>query len=80
MISRQYHDGRESSQRCERIIGHAKKQVNVNKGLPSRRVGGMNRNTGRVAEWFKATVLKTVVGASPPWVRIPPLPPVRQKT
>jgi hypothetical protein len=21
---------------------------------------------GRVAEWFKATVLKTVVGASPP--------------
>jgi hypothetical protein len=23
-------------------------------------------NDGRVAEWFKATVLKTVVGASPP--------------
>jgi hypothetical protein len=31
--------------------------------------------TGRVAEWFKAAVLKTAVGASPPWVRIPPLPP-----
>ena len=31
---------------------------------------------GRVAEWFKAAVLKTAVGASPPWVRIPPLPPV----
>src|SRR5690606_10691692 len=30
---------------------------------------------GRVAEWFKAPVLKTGVGASPPWVRIPPLPP-----
>jgi hypothetical protein len=28
-----------------------------------------------VAEWFKAAVLKTAVGASPPWVRIPPLPP-----
>jgi hypothetical protein len=30
---------------------------------------------GRVAEWFKAAVLKTAVGASSPWVRIPPLPP-----
>jgi hypothetical protein len=30
---------------------------------------------GRVAEWFKAPVLKTGVGATPPWVRIPPLPP-----
>ena len=29
-----------------------------------------------MAEWFKAAVLKTAVGASPPWVRIPPLPPV----
>jgi hypothetical protein len=28
-----------------------------------------------VAEWFKAAVLKTAVGASLPWVRIPPLPP-----
>jgi hypothetical protein len=32
---------------------------------------------GKVAEWFKATVLKTVVGASPPWVRIPPFPPIK---
>ena len=31
--------------------------------------------SGRVAEWFKAAVLKTAVGATPPWVRIPPLPP-----
>jgi hypothetical protein len=31
---------------------------------------------GRVAEWLKAAVLKTAVGATPPWVRIPPLPPV----
>src|SRR5688572_23858272 len=30
---------------------------------------------GEVAEWFKAAVLKTAVGASPPWVRIPPSPP-----
>jgi hypothetical protein len=30
---------------------------------------------GRVAEWFKATVLKTVVRETVPWVRIPPLPP-----
>src|SRR5947199_12295 len=30
---------------------------------------------GRVAEWFKAAVLKTARGASPSWVRIPPLPP-----
>jgi hypothetical protein len=28
-----------------------------------------------VAEWFKAAVLKTARGASPSWVRIPPLPP-----
>jgi len=28
-----------------------------------------------VAEWFKATVLKTVVGVTSPWVRIPPFPP-----
>jgi hypothetical protein len=28
-----------------------------------------------VAEWFKAAVLKTAVGASLPWVRIPPHPP-----
>ena len=33
--------------------------------------------SGRVAEWFKAAVLKTAVGATPPWVRIPPLPPER---
>ena len=31
--------------------------------------------SGQVAEWFKATVLKTVVGGSSPWVRIPPCPP-----
>jgi hypothetical protein len=31
-------------------------------------------NAGRVAEWFKAAVLKTVVRESVPWVRIRPLP------
>jgi hypothetical protein len=30
---------------------------------------------GRMAERFKAAVLKTAVDASPPWVRIPLLPP-----
>jgi hypothetical protein len=33
------------------------------------------RVDGRVAEWFKAPVLKTGVPARVPWVRIPPLPP-----
>ena len=42
-----------------------------------------NRDTamawsGWVAEWFKAAVLKTAVGASSPWVRIPPCPPALQ--
>jgi hypothetical protein len=32
-------------------------------------------NSGQVAEWFKAAVLKTAVGGSSPWVRIPPCPP-----
>lgn len=31
---------------------------------------------GSVAEWFKALVLKTSVGGTLPWVRIPPLPPL----
>jgi hypothetical protein len=35
---------------------------------------------GRVAEWFKAPVLKTGVPARVPWVRIPPLPPVQNRT
>ena len=34
-----------------------------------------SRPPGRVAEWFKAAVLKTAVGGSLPWVRIPPRPP-----
>jgi hypothetical protein len=33
------------------------------------------KRAGWVAEWFKAAVLKTAVGASSPWVRIPPHPP-----
>src|SRR5262249_19241932 len=35
--------------------------------------------SGEVAEWFKAPVLKTGVGASLPWVRIPPSPPTTEK-
>src|SRR5690606_2061410 len=34
-----------------------------------------DRRHGEVAEWSNAAVSKTVVGASPPWVRIPPSPP-----
>ena len=34
-----------------------------------------SQKDGRVAEWFKAPVLKTGVPARVPWVRIPPLPP-----
>ena len=36
---------------------------------------GNTRRPGRVAEWFKAPVLKTGRGATLSWVRIPPLPP-----
>ena len=32
-----------------------------------------------MAEWFKASVLKTDVGVSLPWVRIPPLPPLQDR-
>ena len=35
--------------------------------------------TGGVAEWLNAPVLKTDVGESLPWVRIPPPPPQNQK-
>ena len=48
---------------------------NSNPRPPGQRQGPVNVGIGRVAEWFKAAVLKTAVGASPPWVRIPPLPP-----
>src|SRR5262245_65851139 len=34
-----------------------------------------DRKPGRVAEWFKAPVLKTGRGATLSWVRIPPRPP-----
>jgi rare lipoprotein A len=37
--------------------------------------GSLMRAAGRVAEWFKAAVLKTARGATLSWVRIPPLPP-----
>jgi hypothetical protein len=38
--------------------------------------GAIKSANGQVAEWFKAAVLKTAVGSRPPWVRIPPCPPV----
>ena len=36
-------------------------------------------DNGGVAEWLNAPVLKTDVGESLPWVRIPPPPPQNQK-
>ena len=38
--------------------------------------GCATKDFGSVAEWFMALVLKTSVGGTPPWVRIPPLPPI----
>ena len=43
--------------------------------LAAARPRAMGAGIGQVAEWFKAAVLKTAVGASSPWVRIPPCPP-----
>ena len=34
----------------------------------------------RWQSWFNAPVLKTDVGETPPWVRIPPSPPYTKKT
>src|SRR5579864_1699319 len=56
----------------------------IGEGLPASRSRplepGVSKRpcAGWVAEWFKAAVLKTAVGASPPWVRIPPHPPYQQ--
>ena len=35
-----------------------------------------NNSYGGVAEWLNAPVLKTGMGESPSWVRIPPPPPL----
>jgi hypothetical protein len=47
---------------------------------PARRPWPLPGSHGSVAEWFKALVLKTSVGGTPPWVRIPPLPPLAPET
>ena len=47
---------------------------NAPKGPPFRAT--MPALSGSVAEWFKAAVLKTAVGVSLPWVRIPLSPPL----
>jgi hypothetical protein len=44
--------------------------------LPNAAGAGMSASAGEMAEWFKAAVLKTAVGATPPWVRIPLSPPL----
>src|SRR4030095_17138850 len=48
--------------------------------VPSTTLSDSHSGTGRVAEWFKAPVLKTGVPARVPWVRIPPLPPESLKS
>ena len=42
---------------------------------PPRPARPRGRQSGEMAERFKAAVLKTAVGSSPPWVRIPLSPP-----
>ncbi len=60
--------------------------MGVRRGRPTSRclarsagLSDSHSGLGRVAEWFKAPVLKTGVPARVPWVRIPPLPPVKAK-
>jgi hypothetical protein len=50
--------------------------ASANTPSTSAALADMRPGAGRVAEWFKAAVLKTAVGGSPPWVRIPPRPPL----
>src|SRR3954451_1770665 len=50
-------------------------ELSVSHRLQSAPPSLMTDAAGRVAEWFKAPVLKTGVPARVPWVRIPPLPP-----
>src|SRR5690606_15868766 len=45
-------------------------------GLDGRRTALLKQRAGGVAERSIASVLKTDEGASPPWVRIPPPPPL----
>ena len=59
------------TQNAECLIEKARTANRLAKSAPDSRAG----THGWVAEWFKAPVLKTGVGASPPWVRIPPHPP-----
>ena len=74
--------GRELAQRPSRLTGDKSRP-----GLElfSFLLEALPRNTrsfrnnllhGGVAEWSKATVLKTVVSEMAPWVRIPPPPPI----
>ena len=58
------------------IVGAAENAYRNNRRFGSVENRRVLRTVGRVAEWFKAAVLKTAVGESPPWVRIPPLPPM----
>ena len=46
----------------------------LNHLIPSQKVN-TQLSVGGVAEWLNAPVLKTDVGESLPWVRIPPPPP-----
>src|SRR5882757_1779384 len=66
------------------MSGCAAPAIVVHRDIGSRNLGSASglhwpprsriEDLGRVAEWFKAPVLKTGEGASLPWVRIPPRP------
>ena len=47
--------------------------LHLSESFRQRYIGPM---TGGVAEWSNALVLKTSEGSRPPWVRIPPPPPL----
>jgi hypothetical protein len=64
-------DARSTSQSRSKKIAPA-----ATLNLATLRASRNNALPGRVAERFKAPVLKTGVRESVPWVRIPPLPPV----
>ena len=67
-------------ERAEFLLGEYEKMVAATPSpMPlfptnSRERAGTGTNSGQVAEWSIAPVLKTGVPATVPWVRIPPCP------
>jgi hypothetical protein len=61
------------NKRRGRWVAQAVAELSLFSAQPEKKPAALT--VGRVAEWFKAPVLKTGVPARVPWVRIPPLPP-----